>query len=784
MHIPLTSAIGFLWNKLRGRPTVQADRSALAAGGSQAISAPVATSGGVVAADQATVITGPSGGPTIVVQSGGTLIFGSYLGGLPEAKDLALRAAFEEGQRLQDEGYEAQNAHKHQEAIDRFTRALALAENDSQRAALRILRGNSYGSISDYDRAEADYEETLKLADRISPTKDAAQARASALGNLGLVYADRGELDKAEEHHKGALEINREIGDRLGEAAALGNLGLVYGRRGDPENLDRAEQYGKQALEMHREIGDRLGEAASLGNLGIVYGDKKDLDEAIKCFEKSLAEKSHSLRGHVWNGLGLAYAEKGNTDKAIECYEKGLAEKSPDSPGHLWYNMGNVRYSLGMYDQALRSFLNAEDAYNSAGMREDQRDAHLRVELVSGLLNARRGDRAIQAKEKSALADLVISTSSGAISPAEGARPECPVRRDPKDDIARIVNEFGDRSEDYYAKTESSKTPYVMAVLKGWSSATPVLSSVDAVSYPAGTCRGGGYFIKAKDSGVVLDPGYDFLHNFGTGGFHVREIGDVIVTHNHPDHRDDLTRVADLAFQYRRRAQAGQLVKPIKYWLDPNSNESLKTALRGCSVDDIDIDQLQSSNQSILLNCGVGCTPFETEHKKTGLTRPHGCVLAVTTDTRTTKVGYTSDTAYSATVRDAVKDCGVILAHFSAASLDDFAGKERHANHLGFSGMMELIRGTKAQLYILSEFWGGMGDIRFELAQKIKYDLFREGRKDLHVMPGDIGLVIDLSNLTLRCTQCGSFVDYDRIRTIKPDVPFGQLRYMCDQCIT
>ena len=67
-----------------------------------------------------------------------------YVDGLPEAVNEKLRAAYQEARILQLEGYQAQSADKHREAIDRFTRALALAENDSQRAALRVLRGNSH----------------------------------------------------------------------------------------------------------------------------------------------------------------------------------------------------------------------------------------------------------------------------------------------------------------------------------------------------------------------------------------------------------------------------------------------------------------------------------------------------------------------------------------------------------------------------------------------------------------------------------------------------------------
>jgi len=348
MHIPVLgligTAVGTLWNKLRGRPTVQADRGSVAAGGDQTINAPVATGRGVIATDQATVVASPSGGPTIIVQSvivqsGGTLNLGSYVDGLPQAKDPVLRAAFEDGQRLQlegyqQEGYAAQSAHKHKEAIDRFTKALALAETDSQRAALHILRGNSQYSISQYKEAEADYQETLRLAERISPAREAARARAPALGNLGIVYGQRngpGDLDKAEEHHTKALEIDREIGYRRGEAADLGNLGTIYGRRGGPGNLDKAEDCFRQALEIHREIGYRRGEAHQLGNLGNVYLIRGDLAEAEKHYQEALdihREIGYRLgEAQDMGNLGTVYLRRGDPgdlDKAEEHSKQAL----------------------------------------------------------------------------------------------------------------------------------------------------------------------------------------------------------------------------------------------------------------------------------------------------------------------------------------------------------------------------------------------------------------------------------------------------------------------------
>jgi tetratricopeptide (TPR) repeat protein len=352
-----------------------------------------------------------------------------FLDGLPEAVDKKLRAAYEEARLLQLEGYQAQNADKHQEAIDRFTRALGLAENDSQRAALHSLRGNSYHSISEYGKAAADHEETLKLSKCMSP-KDAASARSAALGNLGLVYQGRGDLDKAEGHHKQALDINREIGYRLGEASQLGNLGNVYFQRGE---LEKAEDHHKQALEIHRDIGDRLGEARDLGNLGIVYGQRGrpgDLDKAEEHFKEALTidreigdrlGEAHDL-GNLGNVYGLR-GGPGDLDKAEEHYKQILEihREIGDRLGqaHDLGNLGNVyllRGGPGDLDKAEEHYGQALEIHSEIGNRLGQ--AHDLGNL--GVVYALRGEFD-KAKEHSRQAKSIFE-ATGARSEADQTR--------------------------------------------------------------------------------------------------------------------------------------------------------------------------------------------------------------------------------------------------------------------------------------------------------------------------------------------------------------------------
>jgi tetratricopeptide (TPR) repeat protein len=73
------------------------------------------------------------------------------------------------------------------------------------------------------------------------------------------------------------LEIAQQQADKSAEAVALGNLGIVYGTRGD---LDRAEEMHKKSLEIDTKLGRLEGMANQYGNLGIVYETRGDLKTA------------------------------------------------------------------------------------------------------------------------------------------------------------------------------------------------------------------------------------------------------------------------------------------------------------------------------------------------------------------------------------------------------------------------------------------------------------------------------------------------------------------------
>jgi tetratricopeptide (TPR) repeat protein len=95
-----------------------------------------------------------------------------------------------------------------------------------------------------------------------------------ALIELGNVYFDGGQFDKAIDTYSKALEINPKNAD------IRTDMGIMYRRKG---NFDRAiEEFKKAAEDDPRHVNSRY-------NLGIVYlHDKGDLKAAIKAWEDYL----------------------------------------------------------------------------------------------------------------------------------------------------------------------------------------------------------------------------------------------------------------------------------------------------------------------------------------------------------------------------------------------------------------------------------------------------------------------------------------------------------------
>jgi tetratricopeptide (TPR) repeat protein len=220
--------------------------------------------------------------------------------------------------------------------------------------------GLAYADLGQVEKAIDHYQQALVIAREIGDRR----GEGNALGNLGLAYADLGQVDKAIDYHQQALLIAREIGDRRGEGNTLGNLGLAYANLGQ---VDKGIEIFQQVLAIARETGDRLGEGTCLGNLGAAYGDLGQAEKAIDLLQQALliAREIGDRRGegNTLGNLGTAYYDIGQVEKAIDHYQQVLliAREISGRLGECTRlgNLGNAYSTLGQEEKAIEHYQQA-----------------------------------------------------------------------------------------------------------------------------------------------------------------------------------------------------------------------------------------------------------------------------------------------------------------------------------------------------------------------------------------------------------------------------------------
>jgi tetratricopeptide (TPR) repeat protein len=140
------------------------------------------------------------------------------LGVTPPSIEALAEPANDRTRRLLREAIDLQNQNREEEAIQRLLTAYDMDLPAKAKAELHLLAGIGYARLSRLIEAESNYRQALAAAEQAGDEK----LRAAAIGSLGIVFSDRGDLDNAEEQLKKALEIYEAMGDRLSQARALG----------------------------------------------------------------------------------------------------------------------------------------------------------------------------------------------------------------------------------------------------------------------------------------------------------------------------------------------------------------------------------------------------------------------------------------------------------------------------------------------------------------------------------------------------------------------------------
>ena len=234
--------------------------------------------------------------------------------GAPPVDTEALAAqATERTESLLAEAVALKRQGKERDAIECLLTAYDMDMPRLAKAQLHTLAGNGFFRLSELEEAEGQYR--LALDDvRVAAHR---QGEAAVMGNLGLIYAGRGDFQQAEVYFNQGLAIHRDISNHEGEADLLSNLAILYGESGD---ADRSEELSGEALAIYKDIGSQRGESIAVSHLANVKMMRKDWKaaEQLSCEGLRLSEElgDRLAQANDIGRLGIICAERGQIDQA------------------------------------------------------------------------------------------------------------------------------------------------------------------------------------------------------------------------------------------------------------------------------------------------------------------------------------------------------------------------------------------------------------------------------------------------------------------------------------
>lgn len=350
--------------------------------------------------------------------------------------DQAAQALAELSRSMSDRQYGEQ-------AVAVARRALALREREGEPRAL----ADAYDTLalaqvanSQYAEAERSFGQSQRLR-RKHAMSQSPDERAAMLGNLGQLYRRRGELKRAEQAFREALEIARDSGARTVATQinqfALAKVLFGQGRAAETwrellENLELARDLYGEESDMVANIHVDLGDAASdlgdyrqsgehyraalaimakvagprsldyarvLNNYAALADERGDVAEAERLWREALSIRRQHLDPQerrvlrVESGMGRMLARAGRADEAAPLIDHALGQwrklYGEDLAGILVATLSRIEWLL------VRNRLEeAADELASLDVRRGEYNLFLlaRIPMLQAELAQRRGD--------------------------------------------------------------------------------------------------------------------------------------------------------------------------------------------------------------------------------------------------------------------------------------------------------------------------------------------------------------------------------------------------------
>jgi tetratricopeptide (TPR) repeat protein len=200
--------------------------------------------------------------------------------------------------------------------------ALQLAtemNNKYMLAKINLEIGRSQRMILDLDKAETSFKLSYDFAESIVDRRQ----MGLALSNLGTVYFDRRNYEKAIKTTENAIAILSDLQDFNGLGEAHDNLGVIHRER--KEYTIAATNFNK-ALVYYESTGNKEKIAGVYHNVGTVFQKQKKYKNALIYLERSIAIRaqfgSKNQIYQTYRILSDVYGDIGRTKEAIRFLQR------------------------------------------------------------------------------------------------------------------------------------------------------------------------------------------------------------------------------------------------------------------------------------------------------------------------------------------------------------------------------------------------------------------------------------------------------------------------------
>jgi len=134
-----------------------------------------------------------------------------------------------------------------------------------------------------FAQAHECFDKALQLYEQHKNTR----GLAAGYSGKGEVFQESKNYDAALEYYEEkSLPLRRKAQDRTGEATTLKNIGTLYA---DLEDWQKAREYYETAHEMAKRVGNFAGQANVLTHIGIMQYHEGNIEKSLACFEEALA---------------------------------------------------------------------------------------------------------------------------------------------------------------------------------------------------------------------------------------------------------------------------------------------------------------------------------------------------------------------------------------------------------------------------------------------------------------------------------------------------------------